>query len=363
MQREIGSNFDLNPNIFKNEENHWSLENLGLFGADSVLMSTGRSAQALVIDEVEQRNPSLQKKVLIPSFTCETVIEPFITKGYEISTYSINEKLNVNRDIFEKEVLESNASIVLIHQYFGFQTMKGLDETIYRLSAKGIVFIEDRTQCLYSDFAVLPVDYIVGSIRKWSCLPDGGFAICCTGKFKNKPTHCDTKLEYEKIEAFKKKYSYLHQNLGSKEEYLNLLKKAEHTLENQNEYYLMSESAIKIQKRLNIEELKKKRILNYNYLYNHLIGIENINIITPKIYEDEVPLYIMCLVSNRDEFQFKLSENQIYAPIVWEQSIKYHVEICNVAQELYNSGICIPIDQRYDIDDMERIISCIEEIL
>lgn len=62
MQREIGSNFDLNPNIFKNEENHWSLENLGLFGADSVLMSTGRSAQALVIDEVEQRNPSLQKK-------------------------------------------------------------------------------------------------------------------------------------------------------------------------------------------------------------------------------------------------------------------------------------------------------------
>ena len=33
--------------------------------------------------------------------------------------------------------------------------------------------------------------------------------------------------------------------------------------------------------------------------------------------------------------------------------------VCDEAQELYDTVLCLPIDQRYSLEDMERMAQCV----
>lgn len=360
MQKEIGSNFDLDPRILMQNSISWDLGQIGITGSDSVMLSTGRGAENLILDEIERRCPKLKKIALIPSFTCQTVIEPFIKRNYSVKTYSIDKNLRINPEIFKKELYESHAQIVLIHQYFGFHTASNMEQLIGEATKKGIVFIEDRTQCLYSGFPILTVEYVIGSMRKWAALPDGGFAVCRHGKLHGKPQIYDTKFETEKIEAAEEKYKYLHKDQGEKQVFLEKFRLAESMLDMQEQYLRISPSSLKIQSSLNIEELKKKRRDNYERLYSSLEGSRCVKIVTPPLQKESVPLYCVCLVEDREGLQRCLRENRIYAPVVWPKSEMCPL-VCKEAEEMYERSLCIPIDQRYDIDDMDKVIKCIKE--
>lgn len=360
MQKEIGSNFDLNPNLVLSKETTINLEQFGIEGTDKVFLSSGRSAQTLVLEEIERRNPALVKTALIPPFTCETVIEPFIKRGYKIYTYSIGQSLQVDARKFKKELNESQAMVVLIHQYFGFNTCKSLKSIIEEARKLGTVFIEDRTQCLYSGFPVLSSDYIVGSLRKWAALPDGGYAVCKSGKFHIRPKSHHAQLEAEKMEAAYLKYDYLHHGIGDKEVFLKKFNHAERFLNEEDRYYAISPMSVNIQGNMDIDSFCYKRRGNYLTLYNGIKKIKYLRLVTGKLSIEEVPLYLAVSTEHRDALQNFLKQNQIYAPVVWPKA-DISLDVCQEADELYKSILCFPIDQRYDIEDMERVIIKIKE--
>lgn len=360
VQKEIGSNFELNPERLKKSNASIDLSKLGLTGSDEVLLSTGRSAESMVLDEIEIRNPKINKIALVPAFTCHSVIAPFIQKGYKVKTYSIDKCFKFDAECFKKELIVSCAQVVLVHQYFGFCTGQEIERIIREESQNGIVFIEDRTQCLYSGFPLLSVDYYVGSLRKWDALPDGGFAICRQSYFHQKPEFSDTKLETKKLEASLMKYNYLHKCMGNKQEFLMKFREAEKLLDEQKEYYKISRTSVMIQNNLNIADLRKKRRENYSKLYVALKELNDLRIITTELRENEVPLYCAIAVKKRKELQDHLVKKKIYAPVVWPKSNICPVT-CKDVQELYASILCLPVDQRYDIDDMNRIANCIKE--
>lgn len=360
MQKEIGSNFDLNPkNVHKCCDSTLSTEMLGLKGTDSAFLSTGRGAESLVLDTISERNPNIEKVALVPPFICYTVIEPFLKQGYKVISYPIDGALNVNMDKLRRTLIATESQVVLVHRYFGFETLKGFEEIIDEFSSKGIVFIEDRTQCLYSSFGGLPVDYIIGSLRKWAGLPDGGFAICKTGIFKNKPVDYDRELEHLKLEASYAKYEYLHKNIGEKQYFLDLFRKAEQQLNSQVSHFRISPASVAIQQNINLSILKRKRRDNYKRLYEGLKDSDALQILMPELTEAEVPLYFVICPKERDELQNYLRLHDIYAPIVWPKA-KGCPKICDEAQKIYDSILCLPVDQRYDEDDMDRILKCIE---
>lgn len=363
MQNEIGSNFDLNPEIvLYGCGSTLSIESFGFNGTDSAFLSTGRSAESLALDTISERNPNIRKVSLIPPFTCSTVIEPFLNHGYKVISYSIDSALNINVDKFREILIASEAQVVLFHRYFGFDTMKGFEEIINEFLPKGVVFIEDKIQCLYSGFHSLPVDYIIGSMRKWAGLPDGGFVVCKTGVFKNKPTDYDKELEQLKLEASFAKYEYLHKNLGKKKHFLNLFRKAEQQLNLEASYYQISPASVTIQQNLEVPVLKKKRRENYNRLYEGLRDFDIIQIQTPELTKSEVPLYFVMSLKKRSELQNHLRLHDIYAPIIWPK-LEECPRICNEAQNIYDKVLCLPVDQRYNVNDMDRIINCIEEYI
>lgn len=360
MQREIGSEFWLNPNKIYAENKRIDLRRYEIDGMDEVFLSTGRGAQTFVLETIEGRDSRIKKIALIPPFTCETVIKPFISLGYEIHTYRIDENLNVNPELLKEDIDRSKAQVVLLHRYFGFDTLKDCNSVIDEARQNGIVFIEDRTQNLYSQHVTLNVDYIIGSFRKWTGLPDGGFAVCREGIFSYKPDMYDEKLEEMKLSACYLKYNYMEQFQGDKQKFLERYREAEHILSTEVKYYNMSPMSVKIQTSLDLQNLKQKRQENYKKVYDALNSYKGIVSVTPELSKDDVPLYYVMIVKDRETLQSKLRNYDIYAPIVWPMS-SIKMDICSMAKRIYNHVLCLPIDQRYGSDDIERMIECVKK--
>ena len=195
MLNEIGSNFWISPNDGKSGRTLGTpCSTFGYKGSDYVWLSTGRSATRLVLQTIEERNPNVKKVALIPPFTCYTVIDPFIDFGYEIHTLPLSLDLKTTPEEILQSVERTDAEVLLVHRYYGFDTLPGFNKVVETLRSKNVVVIEDSTQCLYSGFELSDVDYFVGSIRKWYGVPDGGFAICREGVFEHKPICFDEKM-------------------------------------------------------------------------------------------------------------------------------------------------------------------------
>lgn len=353
MQREIGSNFWLSPNEVYEDVSLGSPEIFGCKGPDYVWLSSGRSAIRLVLEAIEDRNRELRKTVVLPSFTCHTVFEPFLKKGYDVYYYPVGKDLKTTADAIMAAVKEHDATIVLFHRYFGFDTLDGdIDYVCDKLRSEGIYSIEDCTQCLYSNIPRAKSDFTVGSIRKWTGVPDGGFAVCRSGSFNNKPQKPDMSLEKAKIEASYGKYRFLFENQGEKSDFLQQYRVAEDILARQADFFAIADFSVKVQSNLNVGELREKRIGNFNFLSNS-IKAPVVPLFTNNSSET-VPLYYPILVEERYSLQQHLVKNNIYAPVVWPKDELQPAQ-CDGAEYLYNHLLCIPIDQRYDEDDMNRV--------
>lgn len=362
MLSEIGSNFWICPEEMNYENCLTTPAQFGCEGSDYVWMSTGRSATAFVLDTIENRNPNVRKVAVIPPFTCHTVIEPFIAKGYKVFTFHIGQDMEATADDILKVVKERNASVVLFHRYFGINTIRDIDGIIPELRASGVVVIEDCTQNLYSCYQKSDADFFVGSIRKWCGVPDGGFAVCREGKFENKPTSFDQSLQEAKKVASIEKYEFLFESKGDKQVFLNHYREAEDLLDKQNRYYSISALSSTIQSNLNVEEMKNARRRNFGIITKGLTDVNGIKVIFKGLQDGDVPLYSPILCSSRYNVQQILVKNAIYAPVVWPKA-DCCPDIDSDADYLYEHILCIPIDQRYDIDDMQRVINVLKQNL
>ena len=358
MLSEIGSNFWLAPDQHYDDKPIGAPEQFNCKGSDYVWLSTGRSAIKFVIKTIEEHNPGLKKVAVLPSFTCDTVFEPFLKSGYEVYYYPIEKGLNTTSDAIMKKVVEHDASIVLFHRYFGFDTIEGQVEKMCKtLRNMGKYSIEDCTQCLYSNIPRAEADFTVGSIRKWTGTPDGGFAVCKEGKFDNKPSCSDKDLEHAKVKASFAKYRYLFEHEADKSEMLAMYREAENILDNQSDIYAISKTSIKVQANLNRKELVSKRRENFELLRGTLKG--QFQPVFTLNEDKEVPLYFPILVEDRAALQKHLVSNAIYAPVVWPKDEKQPTQ-CEGAENAYTHLLCIPIDQRYGTDDMKRIVEVIK---
>lgn len=358
MLSEIGSNFWLNPEQYYQDKQLGAPSQFNCKGSDFVWLSTGRSAIKFVINTIESRNSGLKKVAVLPSFTCDTVFEPFLKAGYEVYYYPIEKDLTITSDAVMKTVIEHDASIVLFHRYFGFDTLDGqVNKMCDILRGLGKYTIEDCTQCLYSNIFRADSDFTVGSIRKWTGTPDGGFAVCREGVFENKPKVTDKELEAAKVKASFAKYRFLFKHEGDKSEMLAMYRVAEDILDNQSEIYALSETSAKVQANLEKENLKNKRRENFRILEESLNGsIQPVFALGSK----EVPLYFPILVEDRTSLQKQLVSNAIYAPVVWPKDEDQPMQ-CEGAENAYQHLLCIPIDQRYDADDMNRVVKTINK--
>ncbi len=356
MYEEIGSNFWLNRYAYLSDK-EISLDFLvGVKARDIVFLSTGRSAIRYVLEHISR--PKTGKPVaLLPGFTCHTVIEPFLQMGYEVYFYGVDKHLECDIAKLKRDVQSCKPNVILFHGYFGFNTLKGLRQPVEDFRNDGVVIIEDVTQTLYSDFNHLHADFYIASLRKWGPLPDGGFAASTRRNFKLKPKIVDTKVQEAKLRALHAKYLYMMENEGDKTEFLKLFEIAEETLTRQQGYYTIGDYSRNVQANLDLRLLSEQRRTNFNILSK---AVKDIMVFRPLFLTlpvEVTPLYFPVYVVGicRRIAQSFLAKYNIYCPVIWPKPPHYPSGTNKTVDWIYDHILAIPCDQRYGVNDMERI--------
>lgn len=349
--REIGGDYSISEADSKKNATICKIFN----GWDAQYISTCRSAIKEILNE---NNSSITNKVaLVPSFTCHVCVEPFVEKGYKVYPYPVNRDLSINTVGLMDNVTKYNPSVILVHSFFGLNTLSTASECLEEIKNKDIFVIEDLTHGMWGDFDHLDVPYHIGSIRKWLEIPDGAF-VCGLKKDLSKLPE-DSFLVKAKVNGMIEKQKHLTKDTADNE-YRQMQTEAETILDSRNNTFKMSGLSAGLLNDLDIDAFKNYRRNNFNKLSQLLYQIPQINLVLGKSNEDEVPFMVPVYVpEQRSELQKYLVENKIFPTIIWGRPDAIKDDLDEVANYIYDHILCFQCDQRYGLDDMERIASTI----
>lgn len=352
MNREIGSSFcDVECIPEQNNE----------FGDMQTAFFSGRTAIYHIIGDIAKKRTV--KKALLPSFCCESMIEPFLAHGITLSFYDI--VLQNNRLEYIVPEFRDDFEIILYLNYFGVDTGETC-KFVSNLREKyaGAVFIEDKTHSLFSENGIEYADYAFSSIRKWTGVADGGIVL----KSPDKLIEIDLSENFEYTNTFRQasnlKKMYLATGKGEKQQFLELYNKAEEILDEDYCSYSISDDTLEKIKHLDIDFIRRRRSENFNILCENSDKLKEVGLIPifDNLQKGEVPLFFPVLAKNSEErnrVRKYFIDNEIYCPVHWPVSGLH--ELNEKTRSIYEQELSIICDQRYGSKDMLRILDTLKK--
>ena len=342
-QREIGSEF-WNAETGKN---HHCIKNTYL---------SGRAALTAIIIDLKRRGI---RKVGLPDYCCDSMIEPFLRQGMDISFYPIGEK--DGKLTFSLEQTDGCEAVLLV-DFFGFMHSE-IQVSIQKCKESGKSIILDLTQAVFSDYEY-SADYIFGSYRKWTGI-EFGFSVSSRQNQLDSWKLNDFGSKYLKLrnEARNIKSEFVagdYSNEDLRQKQLSLFNEAEDILDKE---YLSDtdEYNKKLFKSLNIDFIKKKRKKNAETIYANFSKLKFCKPIFTKLSEDGIPLAVPILVTDekRDSLRTFLREHGVFCPVHWSLTAMHKAG--EKALTLYKNELSLVCDQRYDESDMLRMMEIINQ--
>ncbi len=348
MQTEIGSDFwqfDI-----KNEKNTFWWETTGFFYN---YYKSGRNAIRALCKCLDRTN----KTILLPIYTCESVITPFIEERWNVSFYNIRQDLQIDIDSLMRMYNEVKPDVILFQGYFGFDTTRTSIDTLKSLSECGCIMVEDITSNFLSDNMTNFADYYLSSFRKYFAIPDGGMLVSREKMPKLDVEDAVKCVVEDALLAYAAKQAYFENPSGEKKsEFKKLYKIFYNEVEVNDKLYCMNLMSKEILEKIDIKKIKTKRQNNYNYLLYELQKYHDITPVLGECTRDVTPLFIPIYYNGkRERLQTYLAYNGIYCPVIWPKPSQIIIED-DLTRSLYEKMLCIPIDQRYGVDEMKEII-------
>ena len=304
---------------------------------------------------------SLDKSVMLPIYTCNTVIQPFIDEGWNVYFYRINKDLTINTENFQYTYEKANPKIVFVHSFFGFDTIGKDCSLLKQCKIKGSVIVEDMTQSLFSSHYLSFADYYVTSFRKFLAIPDGGALISSNDIPLLNIGSANKSIADVALEAFDLKKNYfVRADKNLKEQFREKYQELKCLIGENDSLKEISDISYKIINfcdRVSISLIRKN---NYTYIYDSLKEYTWIKPVLSEVKDGICPLYLPVYVESRKELQSFLAERNIYCPVIWPKS-KHITEMDDDSQYMYEHMLCIPIDQRYGIDEMNVIKTALKD--
>jgi len=365
--REIGSIFEMNSDLFVSNDSY-NIEDYIHFNRDnSMYFNSGRTALKYILYSFFDQD----EKFLLPSYLCPSVLKPYKELGMKFVFYEIKDDLTINLEDLASKINDNIQGVLLIH-YFGFPIDNNDFEKIKKMiqKYKSLKVIEDVTHSMFTqDISIGSEvsDFIFSSIRKWIPIPDGGVVFSNYSLIEKDFESPYNKFSfYNMVSQFiKQNYHYINHDVD-KEYYLSLVDRAADYYENSIEISKITDFSREIMEAINYSDILKKRQANFAHLLSNINNLNN-NIIKPmfnKLPLGVYPLGFPVWVNKRNELRDYLINHKIYPPIHWKlpeeinQSNEFDLSI-----KLSNKILTIPCDQRYSIEDMNRIIKVIIEYI
>lgn len=341
----MGGAFEIDINLLKNIEKCNSSK-------ESRINYYGSGSSALYNIMCYMKNTLHINKIYMPDYLCHTIVNAAKKACLKILYYPIKHNLSIDIDAFQSIYKNNDKSAVLVINYFGMSDIRTQVKLLKSLD-NDIVILLDDVQALFDFFYDdINVDFKCTSVRKTLPIPDGGLVKC----------RREYKLEDSVGKNIFSQYMYSAGILKSLRGtncfgdniYLDLFSKGEDLLD-ENLDSAISNTSLTLLNMIDLEDISKKRIVNSNYLINGLkqLGIEPI--LSPS--GNQVPLFIPIYLNNRDKVRKYMMEHEVFCPVHWpveDASLNRGIDM--EAHEL-----SLLIDQRYNIQNMEFILSLLDD--
>lgn len=268
------------------------------------------------------------KKIHIPYFTCPVVEAAILKEGCEVSKYTLTKDLLPETDIPTND-------FILYNNYFGV-----LGENVEALSGLYPNLIVDNAQAFFSSPRARASIY---SPRKFFGLPDGGVL-----RGKDIPIiRLDKGISIDTISHLIKRIE-----LGAEKGYADFVKND--SVLDVYDLEMMSNLTRALMGNIDYENAKEKRLKNFEYLRSHLDTDFPIS-----LSKDDVPLIFPLYLEHGEEVRKRLIDKHIYCAKYWP-NVENEVSKSSIEYSLIKNIIAIPIDQRYDIPDMDYILDSLK---
>lgn len=342
--KEIGSEFHY-VDIRMDKQN----ELFSFRKKDEVFTFSGRTAIETVL-----KNVKYVKKALLPSYCCQAMIEPFRKAHIQIDFYDVyfDDELIIDIKPFE------DVDLILWCNYFGF-----INKTpdFHEFINRGGILVEDITHSLLSKKQYHnDSSYAIASLRKWFPLISGGYCFSMHNDIKEKPIIEVPEVFIEsKKEAMLEKSKYLKNGSEiTKESYLKKFSDVNSWLANNYSNMKIDYISEKIINNIDISYITNKRKNNAKSIYKYLKLIKNIKPLFDEHYMD-CPLFVPIIFEDkekRDLVRNELIKEKIYCPIHWPKPN----DQCQ--SNLYDLELSLVCDQRYDKNDIDRMMKILSNI-
>lgn len=303
----------------------------------SYITDSGRSSLRLILKSLDI------KHLLVPNYLCAIIVNVLSELEISYSFYDINDDLSIDTKSLESREFDA----IYIINYFGQR-----DKCLEGLCDADVLIIEDsvflpvveKPECLkkWAGF---------NSFRKISNLADGSIVKSTFELNRELISTQEAKFPKVKYAAKNIKYEYLNDALHSEDVYLKLFQESEDMLDMQSDIYSISNESLSNLFNFYASMEKEYRIRNSNFMtldkYLHEYGVK---------IETKFPSFYVICVDCRDSLRKFLFKNDIFLPIHWPN-------ILHLDNSLYGRLLSIPVDSRYDENDMLRIAELIRAFM
>lgn len=282
-----------------------------------------------------------RRKIYLPDYFCPHT-RNFISRYFDVFVY--NDIPNMPLKCGQI----SENSLFFVVNLFGTY-----DPSRYEFleSYKNVVKIEDHSHAPFCRFAMNSSHCVMASLRK--TLPVlGAYVSKLSGvEFSKSAESLDSSFISAEIE----KQRYLKTSDASiKDKCLRSFSEIEDSIDANNASRKIGSKSEELLFNLNVAELQKKRFENYS-LFKDLVGFPLVNDKIDDVYSAFNPVILLPNKKERDALKRHLIENFIYPPIHWVID-DFHYDDTRALSECV---LTIPVDYRYDKDDVERVCACI----
>ena len=295
---------------------------------DALRLNTGRNCLEYIL------RARGYKKVYVPYFTCEVVMESIVKLGIQYEFYHIDVRFEI-RDCFTLKEGEA----LLYTNYFGLKQcyVEQLAEKI------GIGLIVDNTQAFYAK-PIQNIDTFY-TCRKYFGVADGAYL------------YTDVQLDeaFEQDESYDRMSHLLKRIDLSAEQGFVDFRRADDGLENQP-IRRMSKLSHRMMQSIDYKAAATQRRVNFELLH---MALGKNNILHLTLNDNAVPMVYpyYALVEGLRE---KLIGNKIYVARYWPNVLDW-CQSNDWEYQLTENLVCLPIDQRYSEKDMQIILDTINK--
>lgn len=350
MVKEYGYEYDavLDEELYRKTKG--KVANKKFMGA--MCLRSGRDALKVVAREFES------SLVLIPALACDSMILPFEMFGHKVKYYKLNKDYSVNLESIYLLIANAKKNILFLYMDY-FANISISDKELNKLKIKFplMIFIEDRTHnLLVKKQRGFEPDFTVASLRKWIDIPDGGL-LWNKRNLKNTKFSSDLSFFETRLNAQCMRNEFLKcgdENIKSN--YRKIFSSVTDIIDGEKTPGLMSQYAYEMACVVDLIEINSIRQRNAEILINELKGFSFVQ--NSSGYGD---VYVAILINNRDMIQRKLALMGIFCTIIWPLNEEQR-GVCEIAKYTEEHMLTIYCDQRYSVEDIKYVASCIRRV-